>query len=285
MHKGKLVPARVETSVIFLPDVWSCHPTHLEWETQKMAYKKQLQKKLSQLEGKDDSQEEEEEGDISLGENRDPTHFSELDPKTMKIIDLRRELECRTLSSKGLKSQLIARLTKVLKTEEEKEAEDAANKPDTVEEEPEKEEPPEKEMTEEDEEKKKKQEEEKKKEEERKKAQLERRYTLPDKPNILVYPNATAKGGKFDCSVMSLSVLLDYRPEDNKEHSFEVSLFAELFNELLMRDFGFQIFKALCAAPEKPKEDEKKKKEKEKKKDEKSEEKEEDKVDGQKFMN
>ena len=58
MHKGKLVPARVETTVIFLPDVWSCHPTHLEWETQKMAYKKQLQKKLAQLEGKDDSQAE-----------------------------------------------------------------------------------------------------------------------------------------------------------------------------------------------------------------------------------
>ena len=51
---------------------------------------------------------------------------------TPQIIDLRRELECRTLSSKGLKSQLIARLTKVLKTEEEKEAEDAANKPDKV---------------------------------------------------------------------------------------------------------------------------------------------------------
>ena len=68
------------------------------------------------------------------------------------------------------------------------------------------------------------QEEEKKKEDERKRQVLERRYNLPDKPNILVYPNATAKGGKFDCAVMSLSVLLDYRPEDNKEHSFEVSL-------------------------------------------------------------
>ena len=45
-----------------------------------------------------------------------------------------------------------------------------------------------------------------------------------------------------------------------------------------MRDFGFQIFKALCAAPEKVKEDDKKKKDKDKKKDEKSEEKEEDKV-------
>lgn len=63
---------------------------------------------------------------------------------------------------------------------------------------------------------------------------------------------------------MSLSLLLDYRPEDTKEHSFEVSLFAELFNEMLMRDFGFNIYKALFDLPEKPKEkdkDEKKKKE------------------------
>ena len=43
-----------------------------------------------------------------------------------------------------------------------------------------------------------------------------------------------------------------------------------------MRDFGFQIFRALCQAPERPKEDEKKKKDK--KKDDKSEDKEDDKV-------
>jgi hypothetical protein len=40
-----------------------------------------------------------------------------------------------------------------------------------------------------------------------------------------------------------------------QEHSFEVSLFAELFNEMLMRDFGFRIYKALVEAPEKPKEE------------------------------
>ena len=34
---------------------------------------------------------------------------------------MRKELEARTLSSKGLKSQLIARLTKSLKMEQEKE--------------------------------------------------------------------------------------------------------------------------------------------------------------------
>lgn len=77
---------------------------------------------------------------------------------------------------------------------------------------------------------------------------------------------------------MSLSLLLDYRPEDTKEHSFEVSLFAELFNEMLMRDFGFNIFRALFELPEKAKEkDEKKKtKERDEKKEEKKEKKDED---------
>jgi hypothetical protein len=42
-----------------------------------------------------------------------------------------------------------------------------------------------------------------------------------------------------------------------QEHSFEVSLFAELFNEMLMRDFGFRIYRALNDAPERAKEDEK----------------------------
>lgn len=87
---------------------------------------------------------------------------------------------------------------------------------------------------------------------------LEKRYSLPEQPHIIVHPSRTAKSGKFDCAVMSLSVLLDYRPEDSKEHSFEVSLFAELFNEMLTRDFGFNIYKALYALPAK-KEDEPKK--------------------------
>jgi len=56
--------------------------------------------------------------------------------------------------------------------------------------------------------------------------ELQRKQALvdkfPDQPTILVHPNRAAKGGKFDCTIMSLSVLLDYRPEDNKEHSFEV---------------------------------------------------------------
>lgn len=70
----------------------------------------------------------------------------------------------------------------------------------------------------------KEEEQERKKKKERQ--QLEKRYTLPDAPSIIVHPNTTAKSGKFDCSVMTLSVLLDYRPEDNKEHSFEVGLYS-----------------------------------------------------------
>lgn len=68
------------------------------------------------------------------------------------------------------------------------------------------------------------QEEERKRQEEQERQRRERRYVLPDEPTILVHPNLAAKNGKFDCSIMSLSVLLDYRLEDNKEHSFEVRM-------------------------------------------------------------
>jgi LAIKA domain len=101
---------------------------------------------------------------------------------------------------------------------------------------------------------------------ERERAALEKKYSLPTAPHIVVHPNRAAKSGKFDCTVMSLSLLLDYRPEDTKEHSFEVSLFAELFNEMLMRDFGFNVYKALSLLPDKVKEE---KKDDDKKKDEK----------------
>ncbi len=75
------------------------------------------------------------------------------------------------------------------------------------------------------------------------KADRERFYKLPLSSHLIVHPSKTAKGGKFECQLVSLSHLLDYRREDNKESTFEVSLFAEYFNEMLMRDFGFLIYK------------------------------------------
>uniref|UniRef100_A0A3B3WGG9 Cell division cycle and apoptosis regulator protein 1 n=1 Tax=Poecilia mexicana TaxID=48701 RepID=A0A3B3WGG9_9TELE len=248
-HKGRTVPAHVETVVLFLPDVWHCLPTRSEWEVLSRRLREQLAEKLSAERKEADGEQEEEEKDDE--ESKDvsiATHWTKLDPKSMKVNDLRRELDCRSLSSKGLKSQLIARLTKQLKVEEQVEESKEPEKPEVKV--AEEEEPP---RTEDD-----KEDDEKKKQEELERQRRERRYILPDEPTILVYPNWAAKNGKFDCSVMSLSVLLDYRLEDNKEHSFEVSLFAELFNEMLQRDFGYRIYKALASLPARDEKKEKK---------------------------
>ncbi|XP_014668878.1 PREDICTED: cell division cycle and apoptosis regulator protein 1-like [Priapulus caudatus] len=233
-HKGRVVPARVETVVIFLPDVWSCMPSRLEWINTCSAYKR----RQSGGGGDDDDK------DVTASQGEvqcvDPAHWSDVDPKLLKVSELRRELDLRNLSSKGLKSQLVARLTKAARAEQEEEESDAKANGEKVEEEEEK-------MEEEAKEEK---------EEEEKKVEVE----LPENPVIMVHPSRTAKGGKFDCTVMSLSVLLDYRQEDNKEHSFEVSLFAEMFNEMLVRDFGFKIYKLLMGLPEKEEEDRDKRK-------------------------
>lgn len=46
-HKsGRVVPSRVETVILFLPDVWSCVPTRLEWDGLQLNYKRQLERKL-----------------------------------------------------------------------------------------------------------------------------------------------------------------------------------------------------------------------------------------------
>uniref|UniRef100_A0A8C3SY29 Cell division cycle and apoptosis regulator protein 1 n=1 Tax=Chelydra serpentina TaxID=8475 RepID=A0A8C3SY29_CHESE len=260
-HKGRTVPAHVETVVLFFPDVWHCLPTRSEWETLSRGYKQQLVEKLQgERKEADGEQDEEEKDDGEAKEISTPTHWSKLDPKTMKVNDLRKELESRTLSSKGLKSQLIARLTKQLKVEEQKEEQKELEKSEKEDEE-------EEDRKSEDD----KEEEERKRQEEMERQRRERRYILPDEPAIIVHPNWAAKSGKFDCSIMSLSVLLDYRLEDNKEHSFEVSLFAELFNEMLQRDFGVRIYKALISLPER--EDKKDKKNKKEERKDKKEEK------------
>ena len=75
----------------------------------------------------------------------------------------------------------------------------------------------------------------------------EKLYKLPLNPHIIVHPATISKYPKFDCQLVSLSHLLDYRREDNKESSFEVSLFAECFNDMLMRDHSFTIFKHILS--------------------------------------
>uniref|UniRef100_A0A0A9XIZ5 Cell division cycle and apoptosis regulator protein 1 n=1 Tax=Lygus hesperus TaxID=30085 RepID=A0A0A9XIZ5_LYGHE len=327
-HHGKVVPARVETVVLFVPDVWSASPSRGDWETITADYKKALEKRLNPTPSAPEPSTEateksdEKDGDTSKDEEmaesaensldlpkKDPTHYSQLDPKSMKVSELRDELEARNLSPKGLKSQLVARLAKAIKTEADEEEANGNVKddPNAALEETEKEEEKDKSKEKEKEQRavsptpsstsrkdekgddKKKDEEkdkdkDKKKEElsERDKLHLEKRYRLPENPHIIVHPNRVHKSGKYDCTVTSLSSLLGYRIDDSKEHSFEVSLFAEAFNEMLMRDFGFTVYKSLVEAPEKPKEEKKdddKDKDKKKEKDSKEKSKDDDKDD------
>lgn len=43
-HKGRLIPARIETVVIFLPDIRSCQPTRPEWDELHLSYKSHLER-------------------------------------------------------------------------------------------------------------------------------------------------------------------------------------------------------------------------------------------------
>ncbi|XP_072514795.1 cell cycle and apoptosis regulator protein 2 [Salminus brasiliensis] len=65
---------------------------------------------------------------------------------------------------------------------------------------------------------------------------------LPDVPSLVVQP---ASG--LTLSAVSLSSLVD-RTKD----SFEVCLMAELFSEMLQRDFGLQLYHSLCSLPNGP---------------------------------
>ncbi|XP_043938870.1 cell cycle and apoptosis regulator protein 2 isoform X2 [Protopterus annectens] len=98
-----------------------------------------------------------------------------------------------------------------------------------------------------------------KKEDVKKNQQEKKRASLPKEPSILVYPNRAAMEGKFNCVTLSLHELLEYRKQ-NVHYSFEVSLLAEQFQEMLQRDSAFSIFKGLLQLPEK--EDEKPKEKK-----------------------
>ncbi|CAD5226302.1 unnamed protein product [Bursaphelenchus xylophilus] len=78
-----------------------------------------------------------------------------------------------------------------------------------------------------------------------KKSQIERHYTFPKEPAVLIYPSKSAKGGKFNCKLTSLQTVLDYRLDDNKEASFEVFLFAEALKEAIDRSNAFGVFHIL----------------------------------------
>ena len=85
VHKGRILPAKVETSVIFLPDVWNVCPTKLEWEGLSSLYGKKLKAKLANEPPPEEPKEETEEAEDEEVSQAEPTHWSKLDPKNMKV--------------------------------------------------------------------------------------------------------------------------------------------------------------------------------------------------------
>ncbi|XP_043537086.1 cell division cycle and apoptosis regulator protein 1-like isoform X2 [Chiloscyllium plagiosum] len=245
LREGRLLPARVETVVVFLPDVWHCLPTRLEWDALSLGYTQQLTDR-DQAEHKDTDRDEPEEKMEEQGEDSlpTPTQWSSLDLKTMKVEDFRRELKARNLNSKGTKAQLVSRLEKELEEEaakEEIEKDETAEQKEAAVEATEEESSPAEEQKEDVEGKQP--------EDPAVSSKQEPRCPLPAEPAVLVRPNCSAMGGNFGCSVLSLSMLRSYR-SDSKGYSFEVLWLAELFGEMLQRDFGYTVYKALLAFPE-----------------------------------
>ncbi|KAI9553319.1 hypothetical protein GHT06_021217 [Daphnia sinensis] len=221
-HRVSSMKSRIESVLLFVPDVWSCVPTASQWETIVHSY---MQPSNEPVEADPEAKMEEEAKDEAVDPLKEASHYSKLEPKNLKFSELKTELEARNLSSKGMRTQLVPRLTIALKCEAE-------------------------------EEKRKREDAQLAEEEQLESGSMEsslpadetdssRRLDFVASPQILVHPSATAKGGKFSCSLVSLSVLLDYRLEDTKEHTFEVSLFSELINEMLMRDFGALVYRSV----------------------------------------
>ncbi|XP_053553025.1 cell division cycle and apoptosis regulator protein 1 [Bombina bombina] len=110
-HKGRAVPAHVETVVLFFPDVWHCLPTRSEWENLCRGYKQQLADKLQgERKEADGEQEEEDKDDGDAKEICTPTHWSKLDPKIMKVRTVY-SAECFLSSSSNLLRDLYVTYT------------------------------------------------------------------------------------------------------------------------------------------------------------------------------
>ncbi|CAB3409649.1 unnamed protein product [Caenorhabditis bovis] len=216
------------------------------------------------------------EEDVNLNQSG-PTNWTKLDPKSMKVAELRIELELRGLETKGIKTLLVQRLQTAIDAEKLSEKDNAANAaaaavaPAAQDVEMKEVSPVKQEVTDENPaafiappveetrakseaeakkeqkiaEDRKKKEEALEKEKKEKREKLEKHFSLPKEKKILVFPSKTYKSGKFDCKTVSMSTLLDYRADDNKEYQFEISLFAEAFREMLERNAAFTIYETL----------------------------------------
>ena len=69
---------------------------------------------------------------------------------------------------------------------------------------------------------------------------------MQDTQNNILRPFVNT-GERWRSATLSLDGLLDYDESDKDEVTFEVSLFAEAFQDMLMRDFGQAIYESLLS--------------------------------------
>lgn len=81
VRKGRVIPARVQTVVIFLPDIRSCIPTRVEWDELNIKYKRRLELELKKQTN----------DGIDLDKKKSKTSSSSdekvIDPSDLNVID------------------------------------------------------------------------------------------------------------------------------------------------------------------------------------------------------
>lgn len=82
VRKGRTIPARIETVVIYLPDVQSCLPTRIEWDDLNIKYKQQLDYVLKKI------QTGTEIDDTSIGCNNSSSTINKTDADVKSVMDL-----------------------------------------------------------------------------------------------------------------------------------------------------------------------------------------------------
>ncbi|CAF0968873.1 unnamed protein product, partial [Rotaria sordida] len=243
IHKGRLIESRVENIIVFLPDIAAaCMPSSLDWEETISMYKQACDEEIAEELNEDNIPDH----DI---ETRSAAHHSSIDIENLRVIDLKAELKARGQHVTGLKSDLKKRLAKIIQQEkiDEEKPESSTNNNDEQQQQQQPSTTPNetgsnstkietKEHTQVDIDKLRK--------------EIEAKYQLPSHRSILVHPTI-AKGDKFDCRIVSLHYLLNYANKDTiKEKCFELYLFSEAFNEMLMRDYSYHIYRSLYSCLE-----------------------------------
>ncbi|CAF3398075.1 unnamed protein product [Rotaria sp. Silwood1] len=217
-------------------------PSSLEWEETISMYKQACNEEIAEELNEDNI------SDHNI-ETRSASHHASIDIENLRVIDLKAELKARGQHVTGLKSDLKKRLAKILQQEkiDEEKTESSTNNNDEQQQQQQSSTTPNetasnstkietKEHTQADIDKLRK--------------EIEAKYQLPSHRSILVHPTI-AKGDKFDCRIVSLHYLLNYANKDTiKEKCFELYLFSEAFNEMLMRDYSYHIYRSLYSCLE-----------------------------------